>query len=265
MTMTSTPGRNDRCSCGSGKRYKECCGRFGMTDQSDAAASVRDLMNSALAEQRARRLDAAERLYRDVLSRTADIPDALHMLGVIRYERGDDAEARELILRALDLTNWAHRSYRHNLGLVVARMQREHDGDTVPARMRERYRAWMQSTGARQPVAEPLVDVVVPCFNHVRFIEQALRSIYMQTYRNLRITVIDDGSIDGSVDVIAQTIKASPFPASFIARANRGAAATINEAIAMSDGVFVNVLNSDDAFAPGRVEQMLAATGGCGI
>ena len=50
-------------------------------------------MGEALAHQQARRLDAAEQKYRAALAIVPDEPDALHMLGVIRYERGDLAEA----------------------------------------------------------------------------------------------------------------------------------------------------------------------------
>ena len=52
--MIRAPGRNDRCTCGSGKRYKECCGRVEATSGPDTAPSIHELMNAALAEQRAR-------------------------------------------------------------------------------------------------------------------------------------------------------------------------------------------------------------------
>ena len=78
-------------------------------------------MASALEAQKSRRLDDAEQLYREAIALTPDSADALHMLGVIRYERRDYAEAKALILRALDLTGWRFPNFRHNLGLVVAR------------------------------------------------------------------------------------------------------------------------------------------------
>ena len=252
----ASPGRNDPCPCGSGKRYKDCCGRL------EAAGSVEDLLNAALAAQQARQLDTAERLYRDALLRRSDLPDALHMLGVIRYEKGDDAEARSLILRALDLTGWAYPAFRHNLGLVIARA----DGGRADARRahaRDRYRRWQESRTIR-PVA-PRVDVVMPCFNHARYVAQALRSVFAQSYRRIRLIVIDDGSSDDSASVISRVLDKCPFPHRFIARDNRGAAATINEAVGMSDGEFVNVLNSDDLFEPDRIETLVSEIAGTGV
>ena len=259
-----TPARNERCPCGSDKRYKDCCGSIGAAAPATASRSLTDLMNSALAAQHARRLDEAELLYREALSRSPDNPDALHMLGVIRYEKRDDAQAQSLILRALDLTHWAHRAYRHNLGLVLARIGRSQDEGDRSASARARQREWLSSHEPRPPVTPPSVDVVIPCFNHGRFVEAALRSVFAQTFRDLCITVIDDGSSDDSTSVIARVLRDSPFPHRFVARGNRGAAMTINEGIAMSGSDYVNILNSDDLYEPDRIERMVEATAGAG-
>jgi glycosyltransferase involved in cell wall biosynthesis len=240
-------GRNDPCPCGSGKRYKNCCGSIADTPR---------LMAAALAAQKARRLDAAERLYREVLALAPNMADALHMLGVIRYERRDYGEAKALIVRALDLTNWRFPSYRSNLGLVVARANSVYAPDTLDARQRQ----WYESHRAlRGPPAErsPRVAVVVPAYNHERFIAAALDSVYVQTYRDIEIVVIDDGSTDGTAAAARQALARSPFPQRIVARENRGTAATINEGFALSTSAFVNVLNPDGLFEPRRIETMV--------
>jgi hypothetical protein len=239
-------------------RYKDCCGILGGGRAPAEPRSVPALMSAALVAQQARQLDDAERLYRSALSHAPDLPDALHMLGVIRYEKDDNDEARSLIIRALELTNWAYPAYRHNLGLVIARANAA--GDDVRCRQaRARYRQWREARTLRPSASQPRVDVVVPCFNHHRFIVQALRSVFCQTYRNIEVIVVDDGSSDGSADLAARTLQDSPFPHRFVARANRGAAPTINEGIGMGHGEFINVLNSDDLFAPDRIETMVDA------
>jgi glycosyltransferase involved in cell wall biosynthesis len=100
--------------------------------------------------------------------------------------------------------------------------------------------------------------VIVPSYNHGRFIAQCLESIYRQTWGLIELVVIDDGSTDDSVECIRQSLLACPFPHHFVVRENRGAAQTINEAVALASGDYFNILNSDDRFHPERIEKMVA-------
>jgi tetratricopeptide (TPR) repeat protein len=260
-------GRNDPCLCGSGKRYKHCCGgaqkSTGAAVPREPAIEAQGFMRAALSAQEARRLDEAERLYRDALALSPDAADALHMLGVIRYERQDYDEARSLILRALDLTGWQYPAYRHNLGLVVARANRNVGRPMLEARQRE-YRAWQAARAGPPSIAAPRVAVVIPAYNHERYVAAALESVFAQTYRDIEIVVVDDGSSDATADTARRALEHSPFPHQMIARENRGAAATINEGIARTSAPFVNVLNSDDVFAPERIATMVRAVAGAG-
>ena len=257
---TATVGRNERCPCNSGRRYKDCCGRL-VAAPAALTANATALMQAALSAQQARRLDEAAELYRKALSFDPEQPDALHMLGVICYERGDDVEAATLIRRALDLTQWRFPAFRHNYGLVLARAFRDRD-DTRLEAARRRHRDLVASRVAIRDAVRPRVAVVVPCFNHARYLESTLESVYAQTYRDLEIIVIDDGSRDASPQIAQRVLARSPFPSRFVARANRGAAHTINEGIALSSAPYVNLLNSDDAFAADRIERMVEAVVG---
>src|SRR5260221_13624346 len=105
------PSRNEPCPCGSGKRYKHCCGTSDAQAAgalTERAAPVATLMRAALSAQTAGRNEEAEQLYRRVLAIAPDEPDALQSLGLVRFARGDLAEARSLVLRALDLTQWKY-------------------------------------------------------------------------------------------------------------------------------------------------------------
>jgi glycosyltransferase involved in cell wall biosynthesis len=252
------PGRNTLCSCGSGSRYKDCCGRLPNTVPAgeDIAATVARRMNDALAAQRAGDLHRAERIYREVVAMAPDVPDALHMLGVLRFDQGDCKEAAQLILQALDLTAWRFPTFRYNLGLVIARAygeQSERDRDTVIRRLSRTSDRENGATNAGQPT----VAVVVPCYNHARFVKRALESVFSQTYRQIELVVVDDGSTDGSTEIARRTLADSPFPCQFVARENQGATATINEGIGLSSAPFINVLNSDDWFSDDRIALMV--------
>ncbi len=257
----SEPSRNQPCPCGSGKRYKECHGKVGDAvaagPLSDAQATCRQLMAEALAHQQARRLADAEQLYREALARVPDEPDALHMLGVIRYERGDLTEAKSLIVRALDLTAWRITAIRQNLGLVLSKELATTEIAGLNA-LRSRYSEFLGERQARRRATNPLVSVVVPAYNHARYVERALRSIYEQTYRGIEIIAIDDGSQDATATVMRDCLRDSPFAHRFVTRGNRGAPATLNEGRALAQGDYVQFHNSDDWFMPDRIARMVA-------
>ncbi|MEP6997165.1 MAG: glycosyltransferase [Betaproteobacteria bacterium] len=260
--MTST-SRNRLCPCGSGNRYKDCCGRLSdaalARDEVPAAVTIARRMNDALMAQQSKDVHRAERIYREVLAIAPDVPDALHMLGVLRFESGDYNEAAKLIVRALDLTGWRFPQFRYNLGLVIARAYRDQgERDRLAAR-----RIPAHASGGKQG-ARPTVAVVVPCYNHARFVKRAIDSVFSQTYRRIELVVIDDGSRDGSPELIRRVLADSPFPCQIVTRENRGASATINEGIALSSAPFVNILNSDDWFSDDRIELMVNHVVGSG-
>jgi glycosyltransferase involved in cell wall biosynthesis len=98
---------------------------------------------------------------------------------------------------------------------------------------------------------EATVSVVVPSHDHARFVERALRSIFAQTHAPAALLVIDDGSRDDSPRVIERALTSCPFPCEFIARENRGLAATLNEGLARAaPSRYFAYLGSDDLWLP---------------
>ncbi len=94
------------------------------------------------------------------------------------------------------------------------------------------------------------VSVVVPSYNHARFIEATLRSIMTQTVLPRELLVIDDGSVDDSPAIIERTLNQCPFPCELIARENRGLCATLNEGFERTTGNYFAYLGSDDLWLP---------------
>jgi len=94
------------------------------------------------------------------------------------------------------------------------------------------------------------VSVVLPSYNHARFIEATLRSIMKQTFTPSELIVIDDGSADNSVVVIDRALNECPFPCELVARGNRGLCATLNEGFARTRGDYFAYLGSDDLWLP---------------
>lgn len=93
------PGRNQPCPCGSGRKFKHCCGA--QPPAGRRASNPADALREALAHHQAGRLTRAEALYRQVLAAEPKNCDALHLLGVLAGQRGDAARGVTLIRAAL--------------------------------------------------------------------------------------------------------------------------------------------------------------------
>ena len=255
--QTSVPPRRlQACPCGSGKRYKHCCGEIDTLSKPNASRSFRSIMESALTAQRVNELESAERLYLEALELRGDDPDALHMLGVVLYCRHRVREASGLIRRAGLATQWQLPGILFNFGLALGGRMLGRD-TARGAKLRQQYDRWLATRPYRSDY-EPLVSVVIPSYNHASYIERSLESVYAQTYRNLELIIIDDASSDGSPGIIREKLRGCHLPHRFVARGiNLGAHATLNEAIALAQGEFINPLNSDDLFEPGRIAEMV--------
>ncbi len=96
---------------------------------------------------------------------------------------------------------------------------------------------------------EPLVSVVIPCYNHEDYVQSCIQSVIDQTYENIELIIIDDGSKDNSVLMIREMINSCEDRFNnfkFISRPNKGLSATLNEAITLCNGVYFSVIASDD-------------------
>ncbi|MGA9997231.1 MAG: glycosyltransferase [Pyrinomonadaceae bacterium] len=109
----------------------------------------------------------------------------------------------------------------------------------------------------QQPAA-PKVYAFVPSYNHAPFVESCLRSIIKQALKPTELLVIDDGSTDGSPQIIERILEDCPFPCELIVRANRGLCATLNEGLARSRGDYFAYLGSDDLWLNGFLEARTA-------
>ncbi len=114
------------------------------------------------------------------------------------------------------------------------------------------------------------VAVVIPLYNHERYIGAAFSSLRAQTRPPDRVIIIDDGSTDRSVAALIATPGASPVEGAPVApgiqtrtdillQANVGAHETLNRCVALADDCdYIAILNSDDRYHPDRIERCLA-------
>jgi hypothetical protein len=102
------------------------------------------------------------------------------------------------------------------------------------------------------------VTVIVPAWNAERTIEESLRSAAEQTYRNLEILIVDDGSTDQTTSVAANFCRTEPR-ARLISKENGGVASARNRGILEARGDWLAPIDADDLWHPTRIEKQLAA------
>ena len=104
--------------------------------------------------------------------------------------------------------------------------------------------------------SQPLVTVIIASYNHAPYIEQSIQSVLDQTYPNIELLVIDDGSPDDSVERIQRLQQAHGFD--FRVQQNQGLTNTLNGAIARAKGSLIVPFGSDDIMMPDRIAVQVA-------
>ena len=98
---------------------------------------------------------------------------------------------------------------------------------------------------------QPLVTVIISCYNHADYVEEAIKSVLAQDYPQLELLVIDDGSSDGSAARIR--LLADIYGFDFRAQQNQGLTKTYNEALTRARGSLIVFFGSDDVMLPRRI------------
>jgi len=91
----------------------------------------------------------------------------------------------------------------------------------------------------------PLVSVVIPTYNGARYLEEAVKSVLRQTYRNLECIVIDDGSADNTLEIVDK-IGSKDSRVKYFYKTNGGLSSARNFGITKSKGEWIHFLDSDD-------------------
>lgn len=101
----------------------------------------------------------------------------------------------------------------------------------------------------------PLVSVILPTYNRESFLEKSISSVLNQTYTNIELIIIDDGSFDGS-HLIFKTYEKDPRVKVFYQK-NLGVASARNFGLQSALGKYITFIDSDDFFFPRKIENQL--------
>ena len=102
---------------------------------------------------------------------------------------------------------------------------------------------------------KPWVTVICVSYNHQDYVEQALQSVVNQTYPNVELIVIDNGSIDNSARKIERFVRKNPAVRFIKNPANLGLNRAFNQGLALAGGRYVIDLSADDVLLPNRISR----------
>ena len=106
---------------------------------------------------------------------------------------------------------------------------------------------------------ESKVSIIIPLYNQAQFVRETIESIFLQTYKNFEIVIVNDASTDGSVEAVMPFVIGNPDQVYlYHNEANKGLPATRNVAISHAKGDYILPLDSDDRIAPTHLEKTVA-------
>jgi glycosyltransferase involved in cell wall biosynthesis len=102
----------------------------------------------------------------------------------------------------------------------------------------------------------PTVSVTICCYNGEKYLDATLQSVFAQTYTDLEIVVINDGSIDAT-EMIANKYISNGYPITYYYQPNAGLGIARNKSVELAKGEFIAILDQDDLWYPSKLEKQM--------
>lgn len=112
------------------------------------------------------------------------------------------------------------------------------------------------SAASRQP--DPKVSVLTPTYQRAAALPRLFESLRAQTVRGFEWVVVDDGSSDGTGELVRAMAAEADFPVEYLWQENQGRHAALNRAVELARGEYCSTIDSDDWYMPQALERMLA-------
>lgn len=160
--MQPPVSRNAQCPCGSGRRFKDCHGLLASPAEATtvAGAELRRALEQALEAQIAGRFTEAIAIYEKVAVAQPDNFDAVHMLGVVHYQRGDLEQARASVRAAIKLRPFDSAA-RRNFELIEAALERRTVEQVICSEVLPRLASRCIATGSSDGWQGVDLDIIV--------------------------------------------------------------------------------------------------------
>ena len=106
----------------------------------------------------------------------------------------------------------------------------------------------------------PAISIIVPVYNCEKYISSCIKSILSQTYRNIELILVDDGSTDSSADICRSFINSSDIHIQLISKPNGGVSSARNTGIAAASGKYIMFIDSDDTVDKHICSELIASS-----
>src|SRR6266446_201453 len=150
------------------------------------------------------------------------------------------------------------KTYRMNARTNAETVRSRFSGEKVAQQYAESWERAKNKSAPKQQMKtiddSNLVSIVIPSYNHAQYIRSAIESALGQTYDQIEVIVVDDGSTDDTVNYLMK-VRDPRF--SFYREENQGAHVAINRGLGLASGEYLTILNSDDAFHPDRIRELM--------
>lgn len=104
----------------------------------------------------------------------------------------------------------------------------------------------------------PLVTVIIPCYNAEKYVESSVKSIMNQTYKNLEILITDDCSKDNTYEILKKLASEDSRIRLFKNETNKKIVLTLNELVSHAKGKYIARMDADDISLPNRIEMQVS-------
>jgi len=106
-------------------------------------------------------------------------------------------------------------------------------------------------------MSSPLITIICLCYNHEKYLSEAVHSAINQSYQNLEIIIVDNGSLDNSQKLIEKLVSNHPAVKMILLNENLGNCRAFNLALSESEGDYIIDLSADDVLLPDRIKEGL--------
>lgn len=144
----------------------------------------------------------------------------------------------------------------NHMGTITGQCRRDRGVAAGPQLPNRTERDWAMRPATRELDSQrPLLSAVVPAYNAARYIGETIRSLVSQTYPNMEIVIVDDGSSDETVLLVREWARSYP-QIRLIQQGNKGVAAARNRGLEMSLGELIAPVDADDIWFPEAAEKL---------
>ena len=105
-------------------------------------------------------------------------------------------------------------------------------------------------------MTNPLVSILIPLYNAEKYFDECIQSVLEQTYKNIEVIIVNDGSTDNSLNIANMYAKKYSF-IKVIDQENKGAASARNKAFPFSSGEYIQYLDADDILHPDKIAMQI--------